>query len=588
MTPPSPEFTHRRLRRWLMRLGVVGLVALAMATLWVSNSFLTERFTADTRNRAQLRLALYAGSIMSELNRTAVVPLLLARDPTLIGALSTSDFATTTQRLIGFQKESGTAAMLLLDSDGRAVAATNRNLLGTQHRNLPYFVEALRSNETVFTVTQIETGGYEFNYSRRLTADKRNIGVIVVRADLGALERSWIGTSEAVVVTDSEGRVILTTERGWRGRTLAEALSERPARSAVFSAIEAAADWGPVPPDAYLSGQALLRTDGRIPFRGWRLTSFTAYASVRQQVNTVLALEAMGFALLLSLGLFAASRRARRQTRAFQRESIELRQLNARLQREIAEREKAQNELRVAEQTLVQSSKLAALGEMSASVSHELNQPLAAMKTYIAGAQLLIRRRRTEEAVASFQRIDDLIERMTAITRQLKSYARKGSDDVAPIDLRRSVDAALAIMEPQINRLKTEIVTDLPPEPVIVLADRLRLEQVIINLLRNALDVLKPQDDRRIEILVRRGSAAVLSVRDNGPGIADLDALFEPFYTTKAPGEGVGLGLAISTGIVKDFGGRLTAHNGASGGAVFEVTLPLHAAGGPQKTAAAE
>jgi len=106
--------------------------------------------------------------------------------------------------------------------------------------------------------------------------------------------------------------------------------------------------------------------------------------------------------------------------------------------------------------------------------------------------------------------------------------------------------------------------------------------------LRNALDALKPQADRRIEILLSRGNQAVLSVRDNGPGIADLDALFEPFYTTKAPGEGVGLGLAISTGIVKDFGGRLTAHNGASGGAVFEVTLPLHAASGPQRTAAAE
>ncbi|MCE8421904.1 sensor histidine kinase, partial [Rhodovulum sulfidophilum] len=144
----------------------------------------------------------------------------------------------------------------------------------------------------------------------------------------------------------------------------------------------------------------------------------------------------MGFAILLALTFYVLSRRAWSQSMSFQRESAELRLLNARLQREIAEREKVQKDLAVAELTLAQSSKLAALGEMSAAVSHELNQPLAAMKTYLAGAKLLLQRRRTEEALASFQRIDDLIERMDAITRQLKSYARKGGEAFEPVDMR--------------------------------------------------------------------------------------------------------------------------------------------------------
>ncbi|MDA8586487.1 ATP-binding protein, partial [Rhodobacteraceae bacterium] len=280
-------------------------------------------------------------------------------------------------------------------------------------------------------------------------------------------------------------------------------------------------------------------------------------------------------AILMALAFYFISRKATSRLRFFQRESAELRQLNVALQREIAEREKAERHLEVAEQTLQQSSKLAALGEMSAAVSHELNQPLAAMKTYLAGAKLLLQRRRGDEALSSFQRIDDLIERMGAITRQLKSYARKGGTAFEPIDVGKSVSSALSMMEPQLRRGDIEINASLPRDPVIVEADRIRLEQVLVNLLRNALDAIKATPNPKVDLLVTVGDEVLVTVRDNGSGIEDLENLFEPFYTTKAPGDGVGLGLAISSGIVNDLGGRLTARNGRDGGAVFEITLPL-------------
>jgi two-component system C4-dicarboxylate transport sensor histidine kinase DctB len=283
----------------------------------------------------------------------------------------------------------------------------------------------------------------------------------------------------------------------------------------------------------------------------------------------------MGFAILMAFTFYLLSRRAWSRSLSFQRESAELRMLNARLQREIAEREKVQKDLEVAELTLAQSSKLAALGEMSAAVSHELNQPLAAMKTYLAGARLLLQRKRPDEALSSFQRIDDLIERMGAITRQLKSYARKGGEAFEEVDLRACVSSALAMMEPQLKARVVKISRGIPRQPVLVMADRIRLEQVIINLLRNALDATKDVKGPQIDILLSAGETATLTVRDNGHGITDLDNLFEPFYTTKRPGEGVGLGLAISSGIVTDLGGRLTARNGEGGGAVFEVQLPI-------------
>ncbi|WP_438273431.1 sensor histidine kinase [Thioclava arctica] len=571
---PAPN--ARRVRaRWLMRIAVAAVLVLAVAVMWVSNLWLTQRFTETTRVRAELRLALYTGNIMSELQRTNVVPLLLARDPQLIQALDSNDYSTASAQLISARKEVAVASIRLLDMQGRVVASTNRTQIGMGFSTEAFFVDATRSRDTIFSLNSNTAGGAEFDYSRAVVQDNRPVGVIVVEADLSKFERSWAGISDAVAVTDSAGTIILTTEPRWRGLTMAQALAARSAPTAIQRALQATADWANEAPDAYLKGQAVMRTEARVPFRGWKMIAFTSYDSVRERVNAVLALEIMGFAILLALVFYALSRRARRQSQALRAESAELRTLNVRLSREIAEREKAQMDLAVAEQTLAQSSKLAALGEMSAAVSHELNQPLAAMKTYLAGAKLLLQRARTEEALSSFQRIDDLIGRMGAITRQLKSYARKGGEAFEPVDLRAALSEALAMMEPQLKTRKLHIIRTMPRGSVMVMADRIRLEQVIINLLRNALDATKSVAEPQVELMLTAGETAVLSVRDNGPGISDLDKLFEPFWTTKKPGEGTGLGLAISSSIVADFGGRMTAHNSEGGGAVFEVQLPL-------------
>ncbi|AJE46455.1 sensor histidine kinase [Celeribacter indicus] len=561
---------------WAGRLALFAFVAAAVGVIWFTNIFLTERYTILTRNRAEVRQALYAGNLMSELQRSTIVPILLARDPVLVGALNSNDFATTSQHLISYVEEIGAAGITLLDEQGRVVAATDRALLGANNRQSPAFVDALRSNDTVFKTTQLDNGAYEFTYSRRIDVNGALAGVIVVKVDLAKFERTWAGISDAVIVANSEGQIILSTEPRWRGKTEGEALQVTDAPTAIERAFRVTTDWtGSDPGEVYVGGEALMRLESRIPFRGWRMTSYTAYSSVRERVNGFLALEIMGFAILLAGVFYLTSRRAVSRAGLFQRESAELRLLNAALEREITERKRAEKSLEVAEQTLAQSSKLAVLGEMSAAVSHELNQPLAAMKTYLAGARLLIKRKRSEEALASFGRIDDLIERMGAITKQLKSYARKGSDTLQPIDIRGCVNAALSMMEPQLKQRSVEIIRTLPPEPVIVDGDRVRLEQVLVNLLRNAFDACKTAAEPQIEILVTGGTQASVTVRDNGTGIENLDTLFEPFYTTKAPGDGVGLGLAISSGIVQELGGRLTARNRPVGGAAFEMVLPL-------------
>jgi two-component system C4-dicarboxylate transport sensor histidine kinase DctB len=561
---------------WRVRLAIGLLLIIAVITISITNKLLTDRFTDTTRNRAELRIALYSGNLLAELRQNAIVPQLLARDPTLIGALDTADYTRSTQRLISFVEEIGAASLMLFDIDGRTVAATDRNRLGSAHRSEPYFVDAIRSNATIFTSAKREGGGYGFTYSRRIQKAGATLGVIAVEVDLQKFERAWAGISDAVIVMNSTGEIILATAPRWRGLTEAEALAGYDPQSAIERAIKATADWTALPPDAYLQGEAVMRLENRISFRGWRMVSFTTYQSVREKVNAFLALEVMGFAILLALAFYFLSRRTAGRLAIFQRESAKLRALNAALQREIAERKRVQETLAVAEQTLEQSSKLAALGEMSAAVSHELNQPLAAMKTYLAGAGLLLRRNRPDEALSSFGRIDDLIERMGAITRQLKSYARKGQEAFSPVDMGAALASSLSMMEPQLRQRQVQISRILPDEPVMVMGDRMRIEQVMVNLLRNALDATKSERNPKVDIMLSAGETATLTVRDNGPGIEDLDALFEPFYTTKQPGDGVGLGLAISSGIVNDLGGRLTARNGQSVGAVFEMQLPIH------------
>ena len=573
---------------WRVRMALVLLFLVAVGTVWVTNRLLTSRFTETTENRAELRLALYSGNLLSELRRNAIVPQLLARDPSLIGALTSNDFSQSSQRLISYVDEIGAASLMLLDKDGRTVAATDRNKLGENHRSAAYFVEAIRSNATVFTSLEREAGGFGFTYSRRIEEQGAVVGVIVVEVDLAKFERAWAGISDAVMVTNSEGRIILATEPRWRGKSVEDALAQNPPESAIERAIQATTDWTSLSADAYVMGEAVMRVEGRIPFRGWSMLNFTTYASVRERVNAVLALEIMAFALLAALAFYALSRKTALRMALFQRESAELRALNARLRREIAERERVQETLAVAEQTLEQSSKLAALGEMSAAVSHELNQPLAAMKTYLAGARLLLRRNRPDEALTAFHRIDDLIERMGAITKQLKSYARKGQTSLSPVDMNEAVASALGMMEPQLKARKVRINRNMPEQPVRVMGDRMRIEQVLINMLRNALDATKTVRSPEIEILLAEGDTVTLSVRDNGHGIDDLDALFEPFYTTKQPGEGTGLGLAISSGIVTDLGGRLMARNAEGGGAVFEMQLPPLKDDTQQETTAAE
>ena len=210
----STESQRKTLRSfpWRIRVILAFLIVLAGITLWLTNTVLTNRFTQTTQNRAELRLALYGGNVLSELQRNSIVPQLLARDPELIGALNSSDFSRSTQRLMSFVEEIGAASLMLLDRQGRTVASTDRNNLGKMHAHQEYYQEALSSNKTVFSVANKASGEAGFFYSRQVEFQNNAIGVVLVEVDLQKFQRAWAGISEAVLVIGSAGKIILATE----------------------------------------------------------------------------------------------------------------------------------------------------------------------------------------------------------------------------------------------------------------------------------------------------------------------------------------------------------------------------------------
>ena len=572
-----PQQANEPSRRWpnlIVRLGVILLIISTITIILLSNLYLTQNYSQVKRTEAERELSLYSGRLISELQRISVVPLLLSRDTGLISDINTKDYQLTSQRLITFSDEIRVKSITLLERFGRIVASSDRSDLGQNLRGQNFFFNAMRQSGTVFTISDNEKGRRSFFYSRKLESQGKVLGVIVVEVGLDNLFTTWSANDATIMVTNSKGIVVLSTDQDFLNQSLETALLAQPTLTALERAIRATGDWNGTEVDAYIEDQALYRLDTAIPFQGWRLTYLTPFQSVREKVNGVLAIGITALALLIALGFYFLSRRATRQSFLFKAESEELRALNDKLSNEITQRERAERNLQVAEASLEQSSKLAALGEMSAAVSHELNQPLAAMRTYLAAAKLLLSRRRSDEALSSFQRIDDLIGRMGTITQQLKSYSRKGSDDLIPVDFISSINTSIAMMAPQLGQQAVEITKSLPDTPVSVLADPVRLEQVVINLLRNALDAMKGQTERYLQISLTAGEMATLTIQDNGPGIENLDEMFEPFFTTKKPGEGVGLGLAISSSIAKDLDGRLFARNVSPRGAVFEFQLP--------------
>ncbi|MEX0303810.1 MAG: ATP-binding protein [Leisingera sp.] len=539
-------------------------------------------FQSEERAKAEGRLSLYQSSVIAELERFSHLTYVLARDAAVIDTAAGLDTGTLNARLENFAAKAGLDAIYLMDTNGVAIAASNfrqpESFIGQNYAFRPYFRQPLQGEQGRFYAIGATTGlpGYFIADAVR-GAGAQPIGVIAIKIGFQQLEQSWHGSGERVLLANEDGVVLLSSDPEWRYRVLAP-LSETQ-RTGITEARQfpgqplAPLDWQIRDGGrASIGGAEHIHLTAAVPPHGWELHYFAS--DDRAKASSWLLTSLVGFAAGLALIIFQVLR-ARRIGAALarsEREEAQLRQANEQLAVEVEERRTAERRLKRTQDELERASRLAALGRLAASVTHELGQPIAAMRNHLVAAEI-------EPAAqpALPGKIGGLVDRMEGITRQLKFFAASGTETLAPVDLNAAMQASAALVAPNLEEAKAELHLGLCPEPVTVQGSRLRLEQVMTNLLRNAIDACEEAEEPYIE--ARTGTAGGIvwfEILDNGHGLgsATLADLQEPFVTTRESGRGMGLGLAISSGIVQDHGGTMTARNADSGGAVLRVEFP--------------
>ncbi len=570
---------------------------------WATRSYMDE---ASLQASSALRLAVSA--LSGHLSRYEPLPALIADQDDIKELIAHPDDKVLRDAanvyLKGINGLLESSDIYVITLDGNTIAASNYDLkasfIGQNFSYRPYFQDAAMGRQSRFYAlgTTSLKRGYYFASPIRIGA--RISGVIVFKVDIDSIETSWRGGEYKIFVSDPEGIVFMTGSPEWLYSSILPLNSARLQRTQA-SRRYAEAELRPLPiTRSTLDGHHLMTmttADRReyliltqyMPEAGWTVNVLMDTASVRAQARTtiiaiVLFLCLAGLALAIVLQRRARlAERMRMQIEArnelehrVEERTADLALVNQRIEEEIAERRLTELELRKTQADLIQAGKLAGLGQMSAALSHELNQPLAAAKTYADSAAMLIDLERVPEARDNIRRISGLIDRMASISRHLRNFARKPNEKLGSVALDAVIADTLEIVSARLHTADADLLIELGSNAVMVHAGFVRLQQVLVNIITNAADAVEGLADRRIHLLAeRQDEKIILTIRDHGPGVpaAIIERIFDPFYTTKSVGKGLGLGLSISYNIVKDFGGSLSVSDHPEGGAVFRIEL---------------
>ncbi len=525
-------------------------------------------------------LALAADQLVAELKRYRMTAVLLADHPELAALHGDAPVAQAEALLLKSADRTAALAAYYADPQGRILAASHE-VRPEGLADTAYFRRALHGALGAAHGSSAGFARRAYSFAApAFGADGRVQGVLVLVVDIDNLEQDWRGARPTVWFTVAGGEVFVSSRSellGWRRSEEGFVTPDGTVPPVTRRVLGAHMLWHQrlsayVPPHA-------LHLARPLPVIGMTGEALVDVAPARR----LAALQAAAVGMLcLVFGSLLFLATERRQALAAANQVLEsrvrartadLEASNTALRREVAEREAAEAALRRAQADLVQAGKLSALGQMSAGISHELNQPLMAIRQFAENGAAYLARGVPDKAGENLGRISDMAARAARIIKNLRAFARNESEPVGRVDLVRVLDSAVDLTE---ARLRADAVTlDWPrPEgPVWALGGEVRLTQVFVNLINNAADAMTGQAEKRIALAIAPGP--VVTVRDTGPGIADPERVFEPFYTTKEVGEteGMGLGLSISYGLVQSFGGNIRGSNVAGGGAVFTVEL---------------
>jgi two-component system C4-dicarboxylate transport sensor histidine kinase DctB len=621
----STNVTRRLLILFALVTGLMAVCGLTWNITW-------QHGLDDLRRNAAVRVDRTVSSLKSTLERYESLPYLLGEHPFVQDVLvnpDTVNVARANRYLEDLNQHARATSTYIIKADGLCVAASNwrepDSFVGVEYQFRPYFVDAVKGGVGRFFGIGTISHDPGYYVSQPVRRDGKIVGVAVVKLNLEWFQGA--DASDPLLVTDDHGVIFLSSVPAWKYHTV------RPLSGAIADSIYqtrqyARQDIAPLPLtiERTLEGGAqIVRVGGgryaprylatwrEMDEPAWHLITLASIDPVDADARNASIVVGFGYVSLCLLAFYWRMRRARVREMMRSRElmqrayaelnrrvaerTVDLSQANEQLKTEVAERTRAEQELRAAQDELIQASKLAALGQMAAGITHELNQPLAALRGFSDNTRIFLERGDQASARDNLEAIAALTERMGKITNQLKLFVGRARPRSARAPLARALRNVLALLQKRLASVQVELMIvdaeaatrerfdpTLEHPELVANCDELRLEQVLINLVGNALDALDavagdldngvPTPRIGIEIEVTEATLCI-GVHDNGPGIPDdvLPRLFEPFFTTREMGQGLGFGLAISSSIARDAGGSLAARNAPDGGALFTLTL---------------
>ncbi|CAH1526485.1 sensor histidine kinase [Vibrio harveyi] len=556
-------------------------------------------------DKHQSQLERFSSHIQNKLDKYAHIPHLLSKDEPLVEALlnpeNSAQLEITNRYLESVNGVIEAADTYLIDKWGTTIAASNwrkeRSFVGRNFAFRPYFKQAITGQRSQYYALGSTSGKRGYYYSYPIVYAGGVLGVVVVKMDLSKIEDNWQQPNSVFVASDPNGIVFMSSRNDWLFKSLqpleeptaAEVWASRQYLNTTIDSLGFVGDMSLAHTEAkqgypYNKGTLVVSS---LPLENLKLTIrvLSPKQSVIWFTMGYLLVLTLVFTVLFLVGQLIYHRQQRhRQIERIQQEAnqkleYQVMARTAELQAEIAQRIETERTLRVTQDELVQAAKLAVLGQMSASISHELNNPLAAIRSFAENGKLFLHKEKYERTEDNLTRISALTDRMANISQQLRSFAKKTSgNELAQTHLLPVIASVKELMKPAFKSARVTLNTKLIEQDVEVQINTIQLEQVLVNLLTNAIEATKGQENKQVHLSIEKDIKAELVwiyVDDNGTGLGEFtfSQLCEPFLTTKQ--NGLGLGLSISQQILAGMNGKLSAQNREQGGARFSICLPL-------------
>lgn len=588
-TPIGPQANRRR---------VIVAAAAGLAILLVAGFALAQwaagRASAQADLEARQNARAHASLLESELQKFRLLPRVLTEFPDVRAALADKSAAASRRldrELEQLAARTDATVIYVLDAGGTTIAASNwrapTSFVGQNYRFRPYFQGAMQRGAAELFALGTVSGRPGLYLARRVTVGGRQLGVIVLKVEFDKLEARWADSPATTLVTDAAGIVVMSSDPRWRFRSFAPISAEAQQR------LRATRSYGearlaPLPADRIdgdlrIGDDLFRQADERVSLPGSTLRLLQPAGPARASAGATARVIFLILLILVGAAIVTLLRFVERQTmrqaahEALEREvaarTRDLRTANEELRQASERQAETDRRYRAAREELAQASRLGSIGQITAGVAHEINQPVAAIRTFAENALAYLNREQAGKARGNLDHIVELTARVGAITGELRNFARRAPAPLGPVPMQSAIDGALLLIGDRLRAQGIALDVEVEDPAIAVHAGRVRLEQVLINLLQNAAEAVRDVDGARVTLLAHGSAPVLIDICDNGPGVPAeiLPQLFTPFVTGRP--DGLGLGLAIASDIMSGFGGTLTLIPSPLGGAGFRLTL---------------